>query len=163
MKKIIVVIALFAGICQTGFGQTVDALFREYRSEKHAEYVNLTPFMCGVMKLIVPKDEESRALIKRIRSIRMLDMEECSSSAKERFAREARQCCFKGYEELLRATDEDEQVRVLIRQKKEVIRDLLLLVTGDDCTIVHLKGKIRKSDLNDLISEHTSRKKKHGG
>lgn len=160
MKKTIIALALLLGVCQVGFGQTVEALFGKYKNEKHAEYVNLTPFLFGVAKLFVPSDEGGN-MVKRIRSVCVLDMGDCSSSIKERFAREVKQCRFKEYEELMRATEDGEQVRVLLKQKKEVIRDLLVLVTGDDCTMVHIKGKIRKSDLNDLISEHTPKKKKH--
>ncbi len=45
MKKTIIALALLLGVCQVGFGQTVEALFGKYKNEKHAEYVNLTPFL----------------------------------------------------------------------------------------------------------------------
>jgi len=161
MKKIVIVLFLLWGVHHAVGGQTVEALFGEFRQEKDAEYVNMTPFLFGIVKLFVP-DEDGEGVTKKIRSMRVLDMEECSSSTKERFAKKAEMCRFRGYEELIRVTDDGERMRVLLRQKKEIIRELLVLVTGDDCTMVHIKGKIRKSDLNDLISEHTLKKKKHG-
>ena len=162
MKKTIIILALLLGISQSGIGQTVNDLFGKYKHEKQAEYVNLSPFLFAFLKLVTLEDDEDRAIAKHIRSVCVLDMEKCSSSTKERFVKDVKQCHLKGYEELLRATDDGQQVRVLLRQKKDVVRDLVLFITGDDCTMIHIEGKIRKSDLNGLINGPTSKKMKHG-
>lgn len=67
----------------------------------------------------------------------------------------------KGYDELMRVNDEGEKVRVLMKTKKEAIRELLFVCTGkEDCTLVQINGKFTKDDINKLVNQETG--KKHG-
>ena len=67
----------------------------------------------------------------------------------------------KGYDELMRVNDEGEKVRVLMKTKKETIRELLFVCTGkEDCTLVQINGKFTKEDIDKLVNQET--KKKHG-
>ena len=67
----------------------------------------------------------------------------------------------KGYDELMRVNDEGEKVRVLMKTKKETIRELLFVCTGkEDCTLVQINGKFTKDDINKLVNQETG--KKHG-
>ena len=66
-----------------------------------------------------------------------------------------------GYEELMRVNDDGDKVRILMKTKKEVIRELLLVCTGnDDCTLVQINGKFTKDDIDQLVNQETG--KKHG-
>ena len=57
--------------------------------------------------------------------------------------------------------DEGEKVRVLMKAKKETIRELLFVCTGkEDCTLVQINGKFTKEDIDKLVNQET--KKKHG-
>ena len=50
-----------------------------------------------------------------------------------------------GYETLVQVNDEGEKVRILAKSKNDVIRELLIVCTGNgDCTLVQLKGKVSK-------------------
>lgn len=61
----------------------------------------------------------------------------------------------------LASDDEGEKVRVLMKTKKETIRELLFVCTGkEDCTLVQINGKFTKEDIDKLVNQET--KKKHG-
>ena len=52
-------------------------------------------------------------------------------------------------------------IRVLMKTKKETIRELLFVCTGkEDCTLVQINGKFTKDDINKLVNQETG--KKHG-
>ena len=62
---------------------------------------------------------------------------------------------------LIHIYDEGETVRVLMKTKKETIRELLFVCTGkEDCTRVQINGKFTKDDINKLVNQETG--KKHG-
>lgn len=88
-------------------------------------------------------------------------MESCTQSVKERFSKKVKRLSLKGYDELMRVNDEGEKVRVLMKAKKETIRELLFVCTGkEDCTLVQINGKFTKEDIDKLVNQET--KKKHG-
>ena len=61
----------------------------------------------------------------------------------------------------MRVNDEGEKVRVLMKTKKEAIRELLFVCTGkEDCTLVQINGKFTKDDIDKLVNQETG--KKHG-
>ena len=61
----------------------------------------------------------------------------------------------------MRVNDEGEKVRVLMKTKKETIRELLFVCTGkEDCTLVQINGKFTKDDIDKLVNQETG--KKHG-
>lgn len=43
--------------------------------------------------------------------------------------------------------------------KKEVIRELLLVCTGnEDCTLIQINGKFTKDDIDKLVNQETRKK-----
>ena len=70
--------------------------------------------------------DEDAEIIRKIKSIKVLDLESCTASVKERFNKKVNKLNLKGYDELMRVNDEGEKVRVLMKTKKEAIRELLL-------------------------------------
>ena len=60
-----------------------------------------------------------------------------------------------GYEELVRSNEKGGRALILMRQKKNVIRELLILSAGDDdCSMVQFKGKIKPDDVEKLMKDN---------
>ena len=75
-------------------------------------------------------------------------MEACSTSVKERFSKKINAQRIKDYETLVQVNDEGEKVHILAKSKNDVIRELLIVCTGNgDCTLVQLKGKVSKEKI----------------
>ena len=63
-------------------------------------------------KMFAGHDEDAE-IIRKIKSIKVLDLESCTASVKERFSKKVNRLSLKGYDELMRVNDEGEKVRVL--------------------------------------------------
>ena len=159
MKKYVFTLLLLF-VCHLGYAQSIDGLFNEFGSERNADCVNVSPFLMSIGKMFAGHQEVSE-IVGKIKSMRVLDLEECSENVKERFNKKASKLNLNGYDELMRVNDEGEKVRVLMKIKKEVIRELLFVCTGkEDCTLVQINGKFTKDDIDKLVNQETG--KKHG-
>ena len=57
-----------------------------------------------------------------------------------------------GYEVLFRGKEDGEMYKLLAKMNNEVIRELIILITGkDDCGLTLMKGKIKKENINGMI------------
>jgi len=57
-----------------------------------------------------------------------------------------------GYHLMLEVHDGDEDVIIAVREKKGKIRDLVVIVGGDDNVLVHVRGRM-ESDLLENLAE----------
>lgn len=159
MKKYIFTLLLLSA-CHLIYGQNIDKLFDEFGKEPNAECVHISPFMMSIGRLFASNGEEGK-IMGKINSMRVLDLEECPAEVKERFDKQAGKAATGEYEELMRVNDQGEKVRIWMKMQKEVIRELLFVCTGNgDCTLVQIKGKFSKDDIDILVNEETG--KKHG-
>ncbi len=150
MKKFVFTL-LLVFVCHLGYAQGINGLFNEFGSEKNADCVKVSSFMMSLGKMFAGHDEDAE-IIRKIKSIKVLDLESCTASVKERFNKKVNKLNLKGYDELM---------RVKMKTKKETIRELLFVCTGkEDCTLVQINGKFTKDDINKLVNQETG--KKHG-
>ena len=156
MKKIIATLALIIA-CQGTFAQNIDSLFDQFGKEYQAESISISPFMMTLGKLFMSNDTPKVA--KGIKSMRILDLEDCKTTVKERFAEQVNNLHLEGYEPMIQVNEDGEKVRIFALPDEESIKELLFVCTGnDDCTLIQMKGKIKKEDISQLVNEQTSKK-----
>lgn len=153
MKKMMLtaLVAMFslAAVCGTP-----DEIFEKFRSLPKAEYMHV-PKLLLKMGTTYAKSEGNDAaahIASKLTSVRVLDLEDCSKRVKADFAKDISGLKLTGYESLLKANGDGERVEVLIRQQGSVIREMLIVNSGDDdCQLVQLKGKISQKDIDQLV------------
>ena len=157
MKKYLVAIALMIA-CQTTFAQSTKDIFEEFGKEWNAESVTISPFLMSIGRLFM--DNDTPDIAKSIRSMKVLDLEDCSNEVKERFNQKVNNLQLEGYETMIQTIENGEKVRILTRMKNDAIRELLIVCTGnDDCALIQLNGKIKKEDIAELVNEETKKRK----
>jgi hypothetical protein len=146
MKALFVMLALLLSGCLPAAGQNADKLFKNFAKEKNVELVNI-----GRLALTFAKPFAQE--LKGIASIQILNLEPCASGIKQRFSDEVGKLKNDGYELLMKAKDdEDKYVQILIKSKKDEIRELLIVTTGDEAVAVRVTGKIKLSDIQNLTA-----------
>ena len=156
MKKIIATLALIIA-CQSTFAQNIDTLFEKFSKEQQAESVSIPPFMMSLGKLFM--SDEDLSIAKGISSLRILDLEDCPTTVKERFSEQVNKLHLEGYEPMIQVNEDGEKVRIFALPYKDSIKELLLVCSGkDDCALIQMKGKIKKEDIAQLVNEQTSKK-----
>lgn len=156
MKKLLFTVVL-VWICSLANAQNVDDIFKEFKNEPNAECVNVSPFLMSIGKLFA--HGEGSSIISKIKSMKVLDLERCTATTKERFNQSIEKLKLNKYETLIRVNDSGEKVRILAKQKKDYISELLIIsIDKDDCTLVQINGKIRQKDIDKLIAQQTGNK-----
>ena len=153
MKKMMLtaLVAMFslAAVCGTP-----DEIFDKFRSLPKAEYVHVPKLLLKMGTTYVKSEGNDAAarIASKLTSVRVLDLEDCSRQVKADFAKNISGLKRTGYESMVRANGDGERVEVLIRQQGSVIREMLIVNSGDDdCQLVQLKGKISQKDIDQLV------------
>ena len=151
MKKIIATLALII-VCQDIFAQNIDTLFEKFSKEQQAESVSIPPFMMSIGKLFM--SDKDLSIAKGIWSLRILDLEDCPTTVKERFSEQVNKLHLEGYEPMIQVNEDGEKVRIFALPYKDSIKELLLVCSGkDDCALIQMKGKIKKEDINVMMTD----------
>ena len=154
MKKIIATLALIIA-CQATFAQNIDTLFSQFKDKEGADYMNIPTLMLKFMRTFTKSNnDKSYRFIKGIKSVKVLDMEDCTQEVKAEFLQEAKNLKLSGYETLVQTKEDGEEVQLIAKMDEENINDLIILITGkDECGLTLMKGKIKKEDINVMMND----------
>ncbi len=162
MKKIFILIIALA-LSQLAFASSaqntsVDEIFKEFSSMHNAEYVTVNPFMMWLGKQFAGDDADA-AIVKKTKSLRVLDLEDCSTGVKKRFSNRVNTLNTKEYEEMMRVNDNGERVRILAKIKDEIIHQMLIVCSSNnDCVLVEVNGNFTMDDITGVVNSQTGKK-----
>jgi hypothetical protein len=102
--------------------------------------------------------------LKGINSVEILTVsDECSSSRKEKIKKQMASLSDDSeYATLMQVKDEGDKVRMLIRQENEVVKELLMTVLSNDgdSVVIRIKGKMKLSDIQEVIKKNKKNENK---
>lgn len=143
---------------QMAWAGNVNSIINEFKDVSKAEYVSV-PWILMKIGHMFMDDDESKDIAARINGVRVLDLADCSPKIKARFNKRISSLSNDGYETLVRAKDEDGSVQILVKEKKDIIKELLIICGGDeDCALIQLRGNIRQEDIDELVKEETGKR-----
>ena len=154
MRKIIATLALII-VCQVAFAQSIKALFKEFKEKEGADYISIPSLPLKFMHTFMKEDnDKSLYFLKGIKSVKVLDMEDCTPQTKADFIQRTNQLNLNEYETLVMAKEDGDNVKILAKMNNETIREFIILTTGEDnCALILLKGKFKKDDLDVMIAD----------
>ena len=153
MKKIFVTLAMIIA-CQGLFAQSIDDIFNQFKDKDGAEYINIPSFVVKLGRVFMGKDIQENRLMKGVKTIKVLDMANCSSDIKKELQHEINQLEQNGYETLVRTKEKDDTVNLIAKMDKDAIKELVIFFTDkDECGLTLMKGKIKKEDINVMIND----------
>lgn len=149
MKKLLFVFALML-VSTSAFSQTVEKLFNEFKDKPGVQAVNLDKASLS-MFAGATKNEKSKKMIDNIDAIKILHIEDNAKTCKQ-FAKKVDKLKTEGFETLVNVKEEDETTRIFTRSNGDIIDELIILhLEKDECTLLHVFGKINFSEINDVI------------
>ena len=125
--------------------KTLNEIYREFSHESNVSKVNLNGVVMFFAKPFMEKQTDSK-----ISSIRVMSLEDCSDAVKQRFNHSLLQFDDNHYELFLSSNEDDEKVRLFLKFKNNKIREMVVMTMGENPAMVHLKGRINLSDIEDL-------------
>lgn len=160
MKRILILFAFSISVLGSS-AQSVEALFRQYKSEKNVEYIHIPRFIMSMAKMLTKAELEEAKALKAISSIRVLNLEECSPIVRQNFQKTLQTFHPSGYTPIIFSKEADEPNYIYVKEKKGYIRELLILSADkQDGSIVHIKGRIKPEEVNTVVKQNTKKKLK---
>ncbi len=161
---LILLFTVTSGCARSKKDATINDLFNEFSKVENAEYVNVNPFMMKMAGMAVLfADSDAAKITGKINSVKVLSLERASDKDKRRLNERISSLNTDGYDDLMTVNSDGNKVRILARMDKDsAIRRLVVLCTDStDCTLVSVKGKFSKDDINAVINSTTAGN--HGG
>jgi len=152
MKKIIISACILA-FSLSLFAQpaTINDLYYDYKGGEGVIAMKIPGFVMKLAGSIADLDGPERELLRSLRSVTILTIEESHLYPDVNFVEEVDLSDMNGgYKLLLEVHDGDEDVLIVAREKKGKIRDLVVVVGGDDNVLVHVRGRMESDLLENL-------------
>jgi hypothetical protein len=156
MKKIFLSLAV---ICLTLMlnGQTgpIEDMFNKYSEKEGFTVVSISSKMFGMFAGQDNKDKEADDIINRLKSIKILTVEDSLLNKNLNFYTElSKKLNMSDYEELMVVKEGPDITKFLIRQKGDVISELLVITGGPGGnTLISIKGDLNLKSISELSKD----------
>ena len=144
-KKLIALLALLL-MGQAMYSQDVDRLFRDFAKEKGVVRVGLGKFTMSLASLFTD--------VMGVNGIEVYSFEECNQSVKEKLNNAIATLKDSKYETMVSVNENTERTKILVKIENEVIQELVVMTSGDDPALIRIKGKIKPSDVENVINQN---------
>jgi hypothetical protein len=155
MKKFaFLIVALIVVLASCSYEPGVSEAYNKYRFKDGVVTVSVPGWVIHLAAGFADLEESERELLESIDRVKVIAVDDAELNQRINLHEEFYQRIHdkKGYEELLVVRDGDESVTIFgIMDDESVIREMLILVGGDDNALVYIKGEIRPEILNDKI------------
>lgn len=153
MRKIltIAIAILFSGTVLSAQTIATEKLYQKYKGEEGIVSIWIPGIAMRLAASIADLEGDEEDFLRSIRSIRVLTIEDNSLYPDVNFTREANIKPGKnGYQVLLQVNDGGEDIMILGREKKGKLKDILILVGGEDNVMVHIKGRMNADMISSI-------------
>ena len=148
MKAKLIILVVLVFVCRIGFGQgSVNQLFNEFSKCENTTKVNIGKITMAFASLF----ENTMG----VDGIEVIAFDDCNNDLRERFKEAVRSLKDSSFETLVNASENGARTKIMIRIKDDMIRELVVLTSGNDPAMVRIKGKIKKSDIEKLVNDHS--------
>lgn len=148
-KKIIILSLLLITLCSAAYaGDGLQQFYARYRGQDNVETVKLPRMLLA----LVPKDRETRGLLRCLKSIRIFQMEALNSRRQAVLSELQQALTQDNFESLLQVTDDDSRVNIYINQDAKKIRHMFIMVdSASELVLLQARTKITFDQLNELL------------
>jgi len=154
MKKLILsLLIISSGLTLFAQPAGFDRLYYQYKGEEGVIALKIPGFVMRLAGSIADLDREEKQLLRSLRSVTVLTIEEEHLYPNVNFTDEINLSKLdKGYKLLMEVHEDDEDVYIAAREKNGKLRDLIIVVGGDENVLVHVRGRM-ESDLLENLAE----------
>ncbi|MDR1981060.1 MAG: DUF4252 domain-containing protein [Tannerellaceae bacterium] len=147
MKKLVLFIVLILS-CQAGYSQqNVNDLFKEFSQYANVDKISLGKISMGFIRLFKHT--------MGVNGIEVLVLDKCDRDVKQHFTNAIRELKDTSFETVVSSNENGERIKIMARIKKDTIHELVIFISGNDLLMTRIKGKIKKSDIEKLVAQHS--------
>jgi hypothetical protein len=152
MKKLVIsAIALLFIVSLSAQPAGYYRVYQAYKGKKGVTCIHVPGFLMKFAGLCAGLDHEERQLLRSLRSVTVLTIEDQDRYPDVNFARDMDHSRMKGdYYLMLEVHESDEDVIIAAREQRGRITDLIVVVGGEENTLVHVRGRMNSDLLEEL-------------
>ncbi|MEZ5023856.1 MAG: DUF4252 domain-containing protein [Chitinophagales bacterium] len=151
MNKLMTVVLALMFSLSSFASEGFDKLYSKYSGDSEITSLNLTSSMLKIAsKFLDEKDVDSKALLQSIESVKLL----ISEKGSPKLSADAKLMMKSGnYEDLIKINDGDDQVRIMVQESGDLIKDIIVLAEdGNDFVLVNIKGNIDPEQIGKVLN-----------
>jgi hypothetical protein len=155
MKRMLLTIAVVAiAAAVSGQKTSLDDFFSRYSDRDGYTSVVISGNLFKFLGESESTDRDGNAL-RKITSIRLVVRDKENSSMGESLLAEVRSIIRKGrYDELMSVRDDGTDIRFMARMERDIVRELLLVIDGEDEAVVQIEGNLTRDEASELFSSN---------
>ncbi|WP_291528942.1 DUF4252 domain-containing protein [Bacteroides sp. UBA939] len=147
MKKCITLLTLLL-VCQIGYSRnySVDELFKEFSRAEASEKVKLGKFVMNIAGLFT----ETMG----VDVIEVYDFDKCEDGVKQKLITAIKNLKDPQFETMITTNEGGSRTKILVKIEKDMIREMVVITTGDSHALIRIQGKIKPSDFEEVAAKH---------
>lgn len=130
--------------------QALDKVIADFSRKENVEKINIGKIGWNFLKF-ASVGKKDLSIMKKINSLHLIDLSSCSEETKSLFTERIDKLKDDSYELLLKVKDDEDDIVILSKTKKNKIRELII-IDKNEPMILRLKGKFDLNDLNAVKS-----------
>lgn len=148
MKKLFALLVLVF-TCQMAFCQTYTDVINNFKDKQGAEFTEIPKMLLSMA--LSEADSQTKAVMKNIESMKVLELTECSEAIKKDFLAQAAKMEPK-YNKLIES-DEDDETNIIFIDGDEDNAKAIIVVSADEkeCQMLVMEGKISLESLEKIM------------
>lgn len=153
--KTITFFALMLVVPLAGFAQSksLDDIFNKFENKEGVTSVNISKDMMGFVAQMDSTDSKCKNILSKIGQVKILVFEHASMEDKSNFNSMAKSLPLSDYKELMVVRENNQSIKMLLRENQGKVSEFLLLVIGEkEPVIISIRGNIDPKDLGKLSS-----------
>lgn len=150
MKKFLLTVAVFIACVGAAQAQTVSQVIEQFKNEKNVSVVNIPK---NLMKLGINTDniQIDKDIAENIDQLQVLSIGKITPAVKNKFLKAVKGLKTDGYEDFVKANDDDEKAHILVKTVDNIVKSVLIIaVEKDECSLVCIDGSITPEALKKL-------------
>lgn len=151
MKNIIATL-VFLFAMQGAFAQNnaIEKYFQKYEDKESFTSVYVSEYMFSLFADIDMEDAEDKEVMEILQGLKSLQVLTTDENGKKYYEEAIQLINQKEYKMLMKVKDGDTNVRFLIKKEGNVVKELLLLVGGDEFVLLSIVGNINLKKISKL-------------
>lgn len=154
MRKLsLLLLAIFLVFSSCSYEVGVSEAYTKYRFKDGVTTVTVPGWVLGLAAGFADLDDSEQEILESIDLVKVIAIDDDDLNARTNLHKEFYEKINKkgNYEELLVVREKSESVTIFGRMDENIIREMVILVGGDDNAMVYIKGEISPNLLNGKI------------